>query len=70
MSEMVSSVVVQEMVSQILSGLVHRYEGKEDSNQNDNLERLERHTSSGRLVLRHPVSGRSLIHHCCGGARS
>ncbi|CAD6341732.1 unnamed protein product [Miscanthus lutarioriparius] len=51
---MVSSVVVQEMVNQILSGLVHRYEGKEDSNQNDNLERLERHTSSGRLVLRHP----------------
>ncbi|KAG0541459.1 hypothetical protein BDA96_02G018600 [Sorghum bicolor] len=41
MTEMVSSVVVQETVSQILSGLVHRYEGKEDSNPNDNLERLE-----------------------------
>ena len=33
--------VVQETVSQILSGLVRSYEGKEDSNPNDNLERLE-----------------------------
>jgi hypothetical protein len=41
MTEMVSSMVVQETVSQILSGLVHSYEGKEDSNPNDNLERLE-----------------------------
>ena len=41
MTEMVSSVVIQETVGQILSGLVHRYEGKEDSNPNDNLERLE-----------------------------
>jgi hypothetical protein len=41
MTEMVSSMVVQETVSQILSGLVHSYEGKQDSNPNDNLERLE-----------------------------
>ncbi|XP_066392986.1 uncharacterized protein [Miscanthus floridulus] len=41
MTEMVSSVVIQETVGQILSGLVHRYEGKEHSNPNDNLERLE-----------------------------
>ncbi|CAL4981753.1 unnamed protein product [Urochloa decumbens] len=41
MTEMISSMVVQETVSQILSGLVHRYEGKENSNPNDNLERLE-----------------------------
>jgi hypothetical protein len=41
MTEMISSVVVQETAGQILSGLVHRSEGKEDSNLNDNLERLE-----------------------------
>ncbi|CAN6374799.1 unnamed protein product [Urochloa humidicola] len=41
MTEMISSVVVQETVSQIVSGLVHRYKGKENSNPNDNLERLE-----------------------------
>jgi hypothetical protein len=41
MTEMVSSMVVQETVSQILSALVHSYEGKEDSNPNDYLERLE-----------------------------
>ncbi|CAL5077980.1 unnamed protein product [Urochloa decumbens] len=38
---MVSSVVVQETVSQILSGLVHKCEGKEKSNANENMERLE-----------------------------
>ncbi|XP_062188487.1 uncharacterized protein LOC133891758 [Phragmites australis] len=41
MAEMVSSAVVQETVSQILSGLVCKYEGKEKSNANENLERLE-----------------------------
>jgi hypothetical protein len=41
MYEMISSVVVQETVGQILSGLVYRYEGKENSDPSDNLERLE-----------------------------
>lgn len=41
MTEMVSSVLVHETVSQILSGLVRRYEGKENSTPNDDLERLE-----------------------------
>ncbi|KAL6647741.1 hypothetical protein ACP70R_015178 [Stipagrostis hirtigluma subsp. patula] len=38
MAEMVGSAVVQETVGQILSGLV---QGKEESNANENLERLE-----------------------------
>jgi predicted RNase H-like nuclease (RuvC/YqgF family) len=42
MAEIVSSAVVQETVSQVLSGLVQKYEDKEDStNANRNLERLE-----------------------------
>ncbi|CAL5077993.1 unnamed protein product [Urochloa decumbens] len=41
MEELVSSAVVQETVSQIISGLVHNYKGKEKSNANENLERLE-----------------------------
>ncbi|CAL5077156.1 unnamed protein product [Urochloa decumbens] len=41
MAEMVSSAVVQETVSQILSGLVHKCEGKEKSSANENMERLE-----------------------------
>ncbi|XP_062189348.1 uncharacterized protein LOC133892526 [Phragmites australis] len=41
MMEMVSSAVVQETVSQILSGLVHGFEGKEKLDANENLERLE-----------------------------
>ena len=36
-----STVIVQETVSQILSGLVQKYEEKEESNANRNLERLE-----------------------------
>ncbi|CAL5034596.1 unnamed protein product [Urochloa decumbens] len=41
MAEMVSSVIVKETVSQILSGLVHKCEGKEKSNANTDMERLE-----------------------------
>ncbi|KAF8713958.1 hypothetical protein HU200_027944 [Digitaria exilis] len=41
MAEIVSSAVVQETVSQVLSGLVKKYEEKEESNANRNLERLE-----------------------------
>ena len=39
MAEIISSAVVQETVSQIVSGLVDKYEGK--LNANENLERLE-----------------------------
>ncbi|CAL5077147.1 unnamed protein product [Urochloa decumbens] len=41
MAEVVSSAVVQETVSQVLSGLVQRYNGREKLNANENLERLE-----------------------------
>jgi hypothetical protein len=38
---MVSSAVVLEAVSQILSDLINRHEGKQKSKANENLERLE-----------------------------
>ncbi|XP_062187700.1 uncharacterized protein LOC133891027 [Phragmites australis] len=41
MAQTVGSAVVQETVNKILSGLVHKYEGKEKLNANENLERLE-----------------------------
>ena len=41
MAEIVSSAVVQETVSQILSSLVQKYDEKEESNANRNLERLD-----------------------------
>ena len=41
MAEIVTSAVVQETVSQVLSGLVQKYEEKEESNVVRNLERLE-----------------------------
>ncbi|CAN6181029.1 unnamed protein product [Urochloa humidicola] len=41
MAELVSTAIVQETVSQILSGLVQKYEEKEESNEKRNLERLE-----------------------------
>jgi len=41
MTEIVSSAIVHETVSQILSGLVQKYEVKEESNSSKNLERLE-----------------------------
>ncbi|CAL5077992.1 unnamed protein product [Urochloa decumbens] len=41
MTELVSTAIVQETVSQILSGLVPKYEEKEESNEKRNLERLE-----------------------------
>ncbi|KAG2639613.1 hypothetical protein PVAP13_2KG187348 [Panicum virgatum] len=41
MAEIVTSAVVQETVSQVLSGLVQKYEKKEESNVIRNLERLE-----------------------------
>jgi hypothetical protein len=41
MAEIVSSAVVHETVSQVLSGLVQKYEKKEESNVSRNLERLE-----------------------------
>ena len=41
MAKIVSSTVVQVTASQILSGLVKKYEVKEESNSSRNLERLE-----------------------------
>ncbi|CAN6181027.1 unnamed protein product [Urochloa humidicola] len=41
MAEMVSSAIIQETVSQILTGFVHKCEGKEKSNVTENMERLE-----------------------------
>ncbi|KAJ1287519.1 hypothetical protein BS78_02G016300 [Paspalum vaginatum] len=41
MAEIVSSAVVQETVSQVISNLVQKYEEKEESSANRNLERLE-----------------------------
>ena len=41
MEEIVTSAVVQDTVSRVLSGLVQKYEEKEESNANRNLERLE-----------------------------
>ncbi|TVU40682.1 hypothetical protein EJB05_14152, partial [Eragrostis curvula] len=41
MAEIVSSAIAQETVSQILSGLVKRYENKDNSHKNEDLERLE-----------------------------
>jgi hypothetical protein len=41
MAENVSSAVVQESVNQILSALLKKYDEKQDSNTNSNLERLE-----------------------------
>jgi len=41
MSEIVTSAVVQETISQVISGLVQKYEEKEESNVIRNLERLE-----------------------------
>lgn len=41
MAEIVSSAVVQETVSQVLSNLVQKYEDKDESNKHRNLERLD-----------------------------
>ncbi|WVZ61670.1 LOW QUALITY PROTEIN: hypothetical protein U9M48_011508 [Paspalum notatum var. saurae] len=41
MAEIVGSAVVQETVSQVISNLLLKYEEKEESNANRNLERLE-----------------------------
>ena len=41
MAEIVSSAVIQESFSQILSGLVEKYEEKEEINGVRNIERLE-----------------------------
>ena len=41
MADMLSSAVVHEVVSQILSDLISRREGKEKVKVNENLERLE-----------------------------
>ena len=41
MAKVVYSAIVEETVSQILSGLVQKYEVKEESNSSKNLERLE-----------------------------
>ena len=40
-AEIISSAVVQETVSQVLSSIVQKYEEKEQSNARKNLERLE-----------------------------
>ena len=41
MAELVSTAIVHETVSQVLSGIVQKYEEKDKSNANTNLERLE-----------------------------
>ena len=41
MAELVSTAIVHETVSQILSGIIQKYEEKEESNVNRNLERLD-----------------------------
>ena len=41
MAESVSTAIVQETVSQILSGIVQKYEEKEESNANRNFEWLD-----------------------------
>jgi len=41
MADIVSSAVVQETVSKVLSNLVRKYEEKDESNKDMNLERLE-----------------------------
>ena len=41
MAEIVSSALVHETVSQLLSNLVQKYEYKEESRANRNLERLQ-----------------------------
>jgi hypothetical protein len=41
MAELVSAAIVEEAVGQILSGLVQKYEEKEETNEKRNLERLE-----------------------------
>ncbi|CAL5077151.1 unnamed protein product [Urochloa decumbens] len=41
MEEIITSAVVQETVSKVISGLVQNYEEKEESNLSTNLERLE-----------------------------
>ena len=41
MAELVSTAIVHETVSQILSGIVQKYDEKDESNANTNLERLE-----------------------------
>ena len=69
MAESVSAVIVKETVSQILSGLVKKYDEKEESNANRNLERLEMAHTGWRLLLRHLINGRSLMHPYCAGVR-
>ncbi|RCV29719.1 hypothetical protein SEVIR_6G033214v4 [Setaria viridis] len=56
MAEIVSSAVVNETVSQILSSLVQNYGDKEESNANRNLERLE--MANIRLEAALEVSGK------------
>ncbi|WVZ61671.1 hypothetical protein U9M48_011508 [Paspalum notatum var. saurae] len=41
MAQIVSTAVVQETVSKVLSNLVQKYDGREESNANRNMERLE-----------------------------
>jgi len=41
MAEMVNSAVIQESINQIISGLVQKYEEKEETNAIRNIERLE-----------------------------
>ena len=83
MAELVSTAIVHETVSQVLSGIVQKYEEKDKSNANTNLERLEMahirleaalETSEKwqgwRLLLRHLKSGRSQMHPYCVGVGS
>ncbi|KAL6848646.1 hypothetical protein ACP4OV_021229 [Aristida adscensionis] len=59
MAEMIGS-AAQETVSQVISGLAHKYPGKGKSNQNENLERLEIwHISSLEAALE--ISNKWLI---------
>ena len=70
MAELVSTAIVHETVSQILSGIVQKYDEKDESNANTNLERLEMAHIRLEAALRHLISGRSLMHPYCAGVRS
>ena len=69
-AEMVSSVVAQETVSQILSGLVKRYTESNDANRK--FERLEMAhiRQDAALETSDKWQIRTPMHPCCTGERS
>jgi uncharacterized membrane protein YgaE (UPF0421/DUF939 family) len=70
MAEIVSSALVHETVSQLLSNLVQKYQDKEESSANRSLERLEMANIRLEAALERQRSGRPLMHPCCVGAGS